>query len=90
MSEDSLIEKQEEHISTHIFSASAGMIGVCLTVISLINVSHAVNKINTLGDDLTAIDALIFILACCLSYMAMKTKDRKRRLSLEQAADGSR
>ena len=86
-SQESFVEKQEETISTHIFSVSAGMVGVCLTVISLINVSNAVRKINTFGDDLTAFDAIAFIFSCYLSYLAMKTKDRKRRLALETAAD---
>ena len=85
--EESFIEKQEENISAHIFPVSAGLVGVCLTVISLLNVSHAIRKINTFGDDLTAVDALIFILSCSLSYRAMKTKDRKRRLSLEKMTD---
>ena len=87
MSEESFIEKQEENISPHIFSVSAGMVGVCLTVISLINVSSAIKKINTVGDDLIALNAVIFILSCYLSYSAMKTSDRKRRLWLEKVAD---
>ena len=87
MAQPSFIEKQEESISPHIFSVSAGMVGVCLTVISLINVSSAIKKINTIGDDLIALNAVIFILSCFLSYTAMKTQKRKRRLLLEKAAD---
>ena len=30
MSEESFIETQEEHLSVHVFSVSAGMVGVCL------------------------------------------------------------
>lgn len=87
MTEESFIEKQEESISHHIFPVSAGMVGVCLTVISLINISSAVKKIDTLCDDLTALDAVVFILSCYLSYVAIKTKDRKRKLLLEKLAD---
>ena len=87
MSEETFIEKQEESISTHIFSVSAGMVGVCLTVISLINVGSAIKKVNSMGDDLTALDALVFIFSCYLSYVAMKTKDRKRRFLLERITD---
>ena len=85
--EESFIEKQEENISSHIFPVSAGMVGVCLTVISLINVSSGIRKAGTIGDDLTAVDALVFILSCYLSYRAMKTKDRKNRLFLEKVTD---
>ena len=63
------------------------MVGVCLTVISLINVSSGIRKVTTVGDDLTAIDALVFILSCYLSYRSMKTKDRKKRLFLEKITD---
>ena len=87
MSEESFIEKQEENISPHVFSVSAGMVGVCLTVISLINVGSAIRKVSTIGDDLIALNAVIFILSCYLSYSAMKTQDRKRRLLLEKVAD---
>ena len=87
MSEESFIEKQEENISPHVFSVSAGMVGVCLTVISLINVGSAIRKVSTIGDDLIALNAVIFILSCYLSYSAMKTQKRKRRLLLEKAAD---
>ena len=87
MPQESFIEKQEENISAHIFSVSAGMVGVRLTVIGLINISTAIKKISTFGDDLTAMDAFVFIASCYLAYIAMKTKDRKRRLLLEKITD---
>ena len=87
MPQETFIEKQEENISIHIFSVSAAMIGVCLTVIGIINIITTFNKINTLGDEITAIDAIIFLAACFISYSAIKTKDRKRRLILEKISD---
>ena len=36
--EPSFSEQQEANLVSHIFSVSAGMVGVCLTVISLLNV----------------------------------------------------
>lgn len=87
MPEESFIEKQEESLAIHIFSVSAGMVGVCFTVINLIHIGNAMKQISTFGDDLTALDAIIFILSCFLSYLSMKTKDRKRRLFLERMAD---
>ena len=88
MSEESFIEKQEENISNQIFSVSACMIGVCFTVINLIHISVVAKGIETLGDELTALDAVIFVLACFMSYVAIKTKNRKRRLYLEKLTDG--
>lgn len=87
MKEEDFAEKREDDIAPHIFSVSAGMVGVCLTVISLINISSAMKRINTFGDDLTAIDAIVFITSCFLSYFALKTKDAKRRFLLEKTAD---
>ena len=87
MPEESFIEKQEEHLAGQIFSVSAGMVGVCLTVIGLMHISSSIRGVETIGDDLTAFDAIVFILACFLSYSSMKTRERKRRLSLEQMAD---
>ena len=87
MPQETFIEKQEENIAIHIFSVSAAMVGVCLTVIGIINVITSFKKIETFGDELTAIDAIIFLGACIISYAAIKTKDRKRRLILEKVSD---
>ena len=87
MPEESFIEKQEKNISEHIFAVSAGLVGVCFTVINLIHISSATRGVGAIGDNLTAADAVIFILASFLSYLGMKTKDRKRKLWLEKLTD---
>ena len=87
MAQETFIEKQEESISIHIFTVSAAMVGVCLTVIGILNIITAYKKSNTLGDEITALDAIIFLAACTISYTALKTKDRGHRLFLEKTAD---
>lgn len=87
MPQESFIEKQEENIAIHIFSVSAGMVGVCLTVIGLLSIVASLKKIETLCDELTAIDAIFFLISCITSYIAIKTKMRKRRYILEKTAD---
>jgi len=87
MPQETFIEKQEENIAIHIFSVSAAMVGVCLTVIGILNIMTTFTKIDTLGDETTAIDAIIFLGACIISYIAIKTKERKRRLILEKISD---
>jgi len=88
MKNETFIEKREESIAPHIFSVSAGMVGVCLTVIGIINIiasySHGTK---TIADDVTLLDAILFLFTCFLSYTAIKTKDRKSRLKLELIAD---
>lgn len=87
MPQETFIEKQEENIAIHIFSVSAAMVGVCLTVIGILNIITTFREIDTLGDEITAIDAIIFLVTCIISYAAIKTKERKRKLVLEKISD---
>jgi CO dehydrogenase/acetyl-CoA synthase alpha subunit len=87
MPQETFIEKQEESIAIHVFSVSAAMVGVCLTVIGIINIITSVKKIETRVDEILALNAIIFISSCILSYIAMKTKARPRRLLLEKIVD---
>ena len=64
------------------------MVGVCLTVIGLIRVVITLGKIDTIADDLLAGDALLFLIACLLSYSALRTRSVRRMHRVEQLADG--
>jgi protein-S-isoprenylcysteine O-methyltransferase Ste14 len=77
----------EEDISIHIFSTSATMVGVCLTVIGLFRIMFSVKALNSFGDDLLAFDALLFLAACLLSYWALRTRGQRRKLRTERLAD---
>jgi hypothetical protein len=77
----------EIEICIHIFSVSAGLVGVCLTVIGIIQIITNVKKVQTLSDDLLAADALLFLIACILSYWALRAKNRSRRRRVERVAD---
>ena len=74
MPQETFIEKQEENIAIHIFSVSAAMVGVCLTVIGIINIITSYIKVDTWADEFTALDAIIFLGTCIISYAAIKTK----------------
>ena len=87
MPQETFVEKQEENIAIHIFSVSAAMVGVCLTVLGILHITESLKKLESLGDDITAIDAVFFLISCITSYIAIKTKDRKRRYRLEKIAD---
>lgn len=63
------------------------MVGVCLTVIGLIRVVITLGKIDTLADDLLAADALLFLVACLLSYWALRTRSVRRMHRVERFAD---
>ncbi len=76
----------EEDISIHIFSVSAAMVGVCLTVIGILRIVLAVKGIATLADDLLLLDAFAFLAACILAYVALRTTSHLHLT--EQLADG--
>ena len=77
----------ESDISIHIFTASAGLVGVCLTVIGLIRVVVATLNVDTFADNLLAIDALLFLASCLLSYWALRTRSIARMYRVERVAD---
>jgi len=77
----------EEDVCIHIFGVSAGLVGVCVTVIGLLRVAFTLNKVNTLADDLLAGDALMFLFACLTSYWALRTRSKQRMHQVERVAD---
>jgi hypothetical protein len=77
----------EQDICIHIFTVSSAMVGVCLTVIGLIRVVITLGKADTFADDLLAGDALLFLVACFLSYAALRSRGMRRMHRIERAAD---
>ena len=77
----------DENIAIHIFTVSAGLLGVCLTVIGLVKIIIHSGKENTLADDLLVIDAILFLFSCLLSYWALRKKNIKRLHNIEEVAD---
>lgn len=77
----------EEDICVHIFAVSAAMVGVCLTVIGLVQIVIAVRKVGTLADDLLAIDSLLFLTACLSSYWVLRSRNARTSRQVERFAD---
>ena len=76
-----------DDLCIHIFTVSAGMVGVCLTVIGLIRFIISFRRIDTVADDILAANAVLFLIACLVSYAALRTRKRARVIRLEHAAD---
>jgi hypothetical protein len=89
MSQSQSDKHLEEDICIHIFTVSSAMVGVCLTVIGLIRVVITLGKIDTIADDLLAADAFLFLVACLLSYWALRTRSLRRMHRVERFADGT-
>lgn len=88
MTERKLELPLEEDLCIHIFTVSAAMVGVCLTVIGLIRIVITLQKVDTLADDLLAGDALLYLTSCILSYTALRTRSKRRMHRVERVADG--
>ena len=73
----------QNDLSRHILPTSAQLVGVCLTVISLVKILH-IGQVGSLLDKLLAVDAVIFTASATLSYAAMR---EAKSANLEKFAD---
>ena len=89
MPRDKTSSHLEEDICVHIFTVSAAMVGVCLTVIGLIRVVITLGNTDTLADDLLAADAFLFLIASLLAYWALRSRSVQRKHRVERIADAS-
>jgi len=72
-------------ISNHILPASATMTGVCVTVLSIVRLTEASRHINTIIDKLMAVNGLVFLVSCFISYIAIRHP--RKAFALEKYAD---
>jgi hypothetical protein len=78
----------DEDICVHIFTTSAVMLGVCMTVVGVLHVCTALRNVDTFGDDLLSINSMIYLSSCLCAYWALRTRRRQRNQFLERLADG--
>jgi hypothetical protein len=62
---------EHSDLSRHILPTSAQLVGVCITVISLVKVLH-IGQVGSMLDKFMAIDALLFTVSAALSYASMR------------------
>jgi hypothetical protein len=77
----------ERELSVHILSVSAQLVGVCLTVIGLFRVIVRLRAVDSIADNLLAVDALAFLLACVFAYGSLRAREPAARRRRERAAD---
>jgi hypothetical protein len=87
MNDDPVTEQHEHELTMHVFAVSAGMVGVCLTAIGILRLVVAQSKAQTIGDDLLALDAVIFVMSCSLAFWSFKTRDPNTRRRLRLIVD---
>ena len=61
------------------------MLGVCMTVISIVKLSQGKQGITSWVDDLLALDALIFLGSSIFSYLSIRSNSKK--IYFEDIAD---
>lgn len=77
----------DDDICVHIFTASAAMVGVCLTVVGIIRVVISLRKSDLFADDLLAVNAMLYLGSCLLAYWALRTRNLRRNYRIERCAD---
>ena len=79
--------KNNGDISEHILPTAATMVGVCMTVISIVKVielSHGPSRM----DEYFAVTSVFFLLSAGASYMAIRSKvGQARKRMFEKLAD---
>lgn len=80
-------QARRDDICVHIFTASATLVGVCLTVIGVLRLVRRLKGVSTTADVLLSLDAVGFLAACAISYAALRTTSADRRRRIERYAD---
>ena len=84
------VERDSERSFTHmltIFSVSAGMIGVCLTAIGLVQLVVKGRNATTICDDLLVADAALFGLVSLLCYRSLHHHIHLRASAVDRWVD---
>jgi len=77
----------DDDICVHIFSVSATMVGVCLTVIGIIRVILTLRQEDLIIDDLVAVNMMFYVISAFCSYWSLRTHRTLRGQRMMRAAD---
>jgi hypothetical protein len=77
--------RSPNNLSGHILPTSGAMLGVCMTVISIVKLTQTNRGIAYWVDDLLAVDALIFLTSSIFSYLSLRSNSKK--IYFEEIAD---
>lgn len=80
-------EAVETDITIHVFTVSAALVGACLTAIGIFIMSRRLSHVRSFGEVLIALDAILFLFSCLLSYFALRMRRKGRRHRAERLAE---
>lgn len=75
------MDKKTADVSQHILPVSSTMVGVCMTVITVMQLAPK-NSLSILANQLLAIDGLLFLMSTFLSYLTVRPKEHNERAEL--------
>jgi hypothetical protein len=86
---DQEADKRKVHlaITEHIFANSPTMLALCLTMVGLIKIYAALQRVTTLTDDFLVLCLSAFLLATIFSYLALRSSVENQRVTLARLAD---
>lgn len=65
------------------------MVALCLTMLGLIKIYTALEKVTTLADNFLVFGLAAFLFATLFSYLALRSQTSRRRLVLARIADAT-
>jgi hypothetical protein len=68
----------DEDICFRIFTLSAFLLGVCLTVSGVLRIMRAIQAADTNAEHLLVIDAILFLFSCLWSYGIFRSRTIRR------------
>jgi hypothetical protein len=75
-------------ITEHIFTNAPTMLAICLTMVGLIKIYAALQRVSTYTDDSLILCLVAFLFATVLSYLSLRSKEGRRKVLLARWADG--
>lgn len=78
---------RERDIASQTFGTSARMLGLGFTILSLLKGMPNPDHLDTIADDVIAVDAQTFLIACFLGYAVLRSRLLRRTHRLEFLAD---
>lgn len=82
-----LPQQHDIDVSEKVFANAPNMLMRCLTAIGLIKICTRCEKVTTLADNFLSIISWGFLVATILSYMALRSESRARRVTLARVSD---
>ena len=75
-------ELRNERILERLLSAATSMTGICVGLLGAVNAFNRSRNVDTLADDILALNALLFLICCYLIIWALRTLSRRRAARL--------